>query len=258
MSAQTRIVERWRARLAESRQRVAECPAHRRWVHQIYARIYQFLISCYGIGEWRTDEDADRSPDVETSHMEFVDNTVGEHGARPKSAERIRATLDAVHEARGNAPSPGQRGSLEYADWIAVASQSGAVSPKRFIRLLRLNDIESRQVRRGDDVIVEVYAGRREEAMELLERHRAELRLSRRRGLCAMLLGPENAHSGGIAGAVLGIPWMLLVVGIIDSEYSLRTSPRGGLILWSVFAVGWISCILVGAIWGAVMGRRNS
>ena len=168
MSARTRIVDRWRTRLAESQQRVVGCPAHRRWIHHVYSRVYRFLIACYGIDEWQTDGDADCDRDTGASRMEFVDNTRSEQGTPPKSAERIRATLDAVHDARENQPQPGKRGGgLEFDDWIAVASESGLVSPRRFVRLLRLNDIESRQVRRGDDVIVEVFAGRREEASGL-------------------------------------------------------------------------------------------
>jgi hypothetical protein len=183
--------------------------------------------------------------------MEFVDNTEGEKGCRPKSAERIRATLDAVHEARENPPSPGQRtGGLEFNDWVAVSSESGHVSPRRLVRLLRLNDIEARQVRRGDDVIVEVFAGRHEEALELLERHRPNLRIPRgyssRREVIRQYL--HEASLGGFVGAVVGLLPMLVLMLILDEVLRPRSSSAGAAVFSAVLAIGWGAFILVGAI----------
>lgn len=250
MSARTRIVERWRTRLAESQRRVDGCSAHRRWIHQIYVRVYRFLISCYAVDEWRTDADADRGPDADASRMEFVDNTEGERGTRPKSAERIRATLDAVRDAMENPPKPGQRSGLESRDWVAVASLSSLVSPKRLVRLLRLNDIEARQVRRGDDVIVEVLAGQRDEAMELLERHRPSLKIQplHIRREKAIDNVARNVCFGGFVGVVVGFLPMLLLMLILDEVLQPRSSSAGEAIFSTVILIGWGTFILVGAI----------
>ncbi len=50
MTGRMRIVDRWRTRLTANQRIAAECPAHRRWVHQVYVQVYGFLISCYGAG----------------------------------------------------------------------------------------------------------------------------------------------------------------------------------------------------------------
>ncbi len=249
MSARTRIVDRWRTRLAESQQRVVGCPAHRRWIHHVYSRVYRFLIACYGIDEWQTDGDADCDRDTGASRMEFVDNTRSEQGTPPKSAERIRATLDAVHDARENQPQPGKRGGgLEFDDWIAVASESGLVSPRRFVRLLRLNDIESRQVRRGDDVIVEVFAGRREEASEILEANRPSLRIRprNRRGSVAILRGIGNVCFGGFMGGVAGFLPMVLLIIVLDAVLQPRSSASAGAVFSTVIWIGWGVFVLGG------------
>jgi len=261
MSARTRIVERWRTRLAESQRRVDGCPVHRRWIHQIYARIYRFLISCYGVGEWRSDADADRDGEADASRMEFVDNTEGEQGTRPKSAERIRATLDAVRDAMENPSKPGQlSGGLQFTDWVAVASESSRVSPSRLVRLLRLNDIEARQVRRGDDVIVEVFAGRREDAMKLLESHRPSLVIQRRnrRGIVPIITTSRqmgvfdhiigHACFGGFVGAIIGALPMLLLALVLDAVYSPRSSSSGDTIVTAVLSIGWGAFAAIGAV----------
>ena len=252
MTGRMRVVDRWRTRLTANQRSAAECPAHRRWVHKIYVRVYRFLISCYGAGEWQPDADAESAPGEEPSRMEFVDNTEGAQGARPKSADRIRATLDAVHDARENPPSAGKRGfGLKYSDWVAVASKSSLVSPGRLVQLLCSYGLEARQVRRGDDVIVEVFAGRLDEAMELLECHRPSLRIAsrhRRERVIEDII--RNACFGGFVGAVVGALPMLLMMGVLDAVWSLRSSSAGGTIATVVYSIGWGIFALAGAIVG--------
>ena len=262
MTGRMRVIDRWRTRLTANQRSAAECPAHRRWVHRIYVRVYRFLISCYGAGEWQPDTDAESAPGEEPSRMEFVDNTEGAQGTRPKSADRIRATLDAVHDARENPPSAGKRGfGLNYSDWVAVASKSSLVSPRRLVQLLCSYGLEARQVRRGDDVIVEVFAGRLDEAMELLERHRPSLRIRRRSARRPQAAQPGRSEAeehglchaacfGGFVGAVVGALPMLLLMGVLDAVWSPRSSSAGGTIATLVYSIGWGIFVLVGAIAG--------
>jgi hypothetical protein len=256
MASRSQLVEGWRLRLAENRRLLTEGAPRRRWIRQIYIHIYAFLVSCYGGEDWRADQEREGTSEGQPTRMEFVDHTLGEKGAQPKSAERIRATLDAVHAACDSPPASGELSDgLRYEDWIAVASESGLLSPDRCVRLLKRHGLVARKVRRGDDVIVEVYAGQRSKAMKLLEDHEPALKIvprSRQRSRRAI-----GVVGGGVAGAFLGIPVGLLLAGILDKEYELRLSPTGGQILWAVFTVSWLCSIVVGVLVGVWSNRRR-
>ena len=62
---------------------------------------------------------------------------------------------------------------------------------------------------------------------------------------------------GGVMGASLGIPFGLLLAGILDMKYDLRLSPTGGQILWAAFTIGWICSIVVGVLVGVWSKKRS-
>jgi hypothetical protein len=247
MASRSQLVEGWRVVLAENQRLLTEGSPRRRWIRQIYVQLYRFLVSCYGGEDWQADAEREGTGEGQPSRMEFVDHTLGEKGTQPRSAERIRATLDAVHAACDTPwPRGTLSGGLRDTDWIAVASESSLVSPRRLVLLLRVNGLTARQVRRGDDVIVEVHAAQREEAMGVLERNRTWLRISRRdRSRWHSIdrcIG--NACFGAFVGAVVGAVPMMLLTGIIDAVQSSTPSPIGR----TVLAIGWGCFVLGGAI----------
>ncbi len=261
MVSRSQLVESWRARLVENQRMLTEGSPRRRWIRKIYVRVYDFLISCYGGEDWQADEEREGSDEGQPSRMEFADYTQGAEGVRPKSTERIRATLNAVHAACDAPPAAGElSGGLSYRDWIAVASESGLLSPDRCVRLLESHGLVARKVTRGDDVIVEVYAGQRSDAMELLEDHRPKLRVVRR-SRQRHRHGSRRSISvlgGGAAGAFFGIPVGLIIAGILDSQFDLRLSPTGGHILWAAFTIAWAISIGIGVLVGMWSEKRNS
>jgi len=251
MASRSQLVDGWRVRLAENRRLLTAGAPRRRWIRQIYVRVYRFLISVYGAEDWQAGEERKETSEDQRSRMEFVDHTLGTKGAQPKPAERIRATLDAVHAACDTPPASGELSDgLRYRDWVAVASESGHLSADRCIRMLRRHGLVARKVYRGDDVIVEVYAGQRSEAMKLLEDRRSDVRSvqgSRQRSHPLMV-----PLRGGIMGVLLGVQVGLLLAAILDKVHGLRSSPTGGQIMLSAFTIGLVDSIVVGvlvAVW---------
>lgn len=210
MAGHTTLVKRWQCRLDENERLAADGSVQRQWLPRIYARIYRFLLSCYGEGDWRADDVADAT----TARNPLEDHTDGTAGAAPKSAEQIRSTLGAIHEACGEGVEPGPvlDGRLHDDAWIAVTSESALVSPRRCVRFLRKHGIPAMRIRRGDDTIVAVHAGVRDRAMELIAENREVLRVRARRARWI-----RTAGLGTLVGTALGLPAMWLFVMVMRS-----------------------------------------
>ncbi len=208
MAAHTTLVKRWQSRLDENERLAVDGPAQRQWLPRIYARIYRFLLSCYGDGDWRADD----ASNVSTERSALEDHTDGVAGAAPKSVEQIRSALGAIHEACGEGADPGPLtdGHLRDDDWIAVSSESALVSPVRCVRLLQKHNLKAMWIRRGDDTIVVVHAGQREQAMNLIKKNRETLRIRTRR---AWWIG--TACLGTLIGTVLGLPAIVVCIMVM-------------------------------------------
>ena len=94
MDTRQQLVEEWKAKLAASVPTEKDDERRFAWFRQIYTRIYRFLVSCYGEGEWRgDDDDSSLKADSQStaSRMPFVECVPPSDGLLPKSPERIRA-----------------------------------------------------------------------------------------------------------------------------------------------------------------------
>ena len=214
MTPHTTLADSWRSRLAAAERQIALDPTYRRWLPGIYVRVYRYLLACYGDAppiEVTVDRTADR--------MEFHDETRDVDGAAPKPVENIRATLSAIHEARGEGvPSgPLADGGLQENDWITVAAASSHVAPNGCVRLLRQRGLRARKIRQGDDTIIVVPVAQRERAFRLLHDNRDALRLARRRG--------RDAQT--VCLAVLSLVLLCVPTIVVCST------------LWVLFRVGW-------------------
>ncbi len=155
------LVDEWRMRLAEWRERLAG-GSRRPWLAKLYIRLYTYLVQRYG------DSDADSPlptlPADEESSMPFFVADPIEGGRPPRSAERIRPVLDAVHES-----NPGHDEAGPLADglapdsMIAVAAFYDRREVARLQRMLKKEGIESetRPLRKQTQVIIRLADLRR-------------------------------------------------------------------------------------------------
>jgi len=241
MSTRRDTVYGWRSRLEETEALLTTGSARMRWLRRIYARVYRFLISRYGDEEKRAGENpaAEPASDCATpSGMPFMDNRKTDVGREPKSAVRIRDTLDRLHTANDQNPAAGplSKGLVDEA-WITVASESARVSSVRCQRLLKNEGIPARIVRRGDDRMVEVRLDHRDKAFSLIQKNRTALRtqIRRRKG---RLLGAIYGLTFGMAVTVLAVVTVGLAGMDLTAMPHLRTLAMVGGALGAVF--GWI------------------
>lgn len=121
MNARQHLVEEWKANLAANAQDDLGREGRFGWFRQVYTRVYRFLISYYGEGEWRGLGDDDALPS--TSRMPFVDYRPTTDGLVPKSADRIRATLDSIHDSNPGIAMPGTTQGVGDDTWVVVAAR---------------------------------------------------------------------------------------------------------------------------------------
>jgi hypothetical protein len=159
MDTRRHLVEEWKAKLEASSHPLVESGERFAWVRQIYTRIYRFLVSCYGEGEWRGAGDESNlnadSPST-ASRMPFVEHCSTTDGLAPKSPERIRAALESIHSSNPGIATPGTTVGVEDDSWIVVAAQRKPKFARAVHRRLVACGIEARLLDRTTDKAVVV------------------------------------------------------------------------------------------------------
>jgi|GEM_PF-5163842 len=159
MDTRQQLVEDWKTKFAASSQPPTEGGTRFAWVRQLYTRIYRFLISSYGAGDWRgAGDDSSLSVDSSstTSRMPFVDYRPSADGLLPKSAERIRNTLDAIHSSNPGIATAGTLTGISDDTWIVVAARKNFKLARAVHQMLASRGIESRIQNRTTDIAIVV------------------------------------------------------------------------------------------------------
>jgi hypothetical protein len=265
MASRVELIGRWQSQLSESERLLFEGSSQLRWLRRMHVRLYRFLLSCYGHGDWRSDGSDESREEAPTSPAGtvFVDPSV-HHGKQPKSAARIRATLKKVHVANDGRDKPGPLvDGLHNADWITVATLIGQYAPHKSLRLLKSKGITARLLWRGDDVLVQVPLGERQVAMAILESNREKLRTKGRASTTSdgttvyvdnkarklriissvSTTSPARQRfmSGLALGALVGPALMFFVLQELDATFQLSDGQA-----MRIFGLGWLICMLVG------------
>jgi hypothetical protein len=160
MDTRQQLIEDWKAKFAVSSQLSTDHGTRFAWVRQLYTRIYRFLISSYSAGDWRgAGDDSSVSVDSSstTSRMPFVDYRPSVGGLVPKSAERIRNTLDAIHRSNPGIATAGTMSGVSGDTWIVVATRKESASARAVHQMLTSRGIESRIQNRTTDIAIIVY-----------------------------------------------------------------------------------------------------
>lgn len=172
MDTRLQLVEEWKAKLEANSHPPDENGERFAWIRQVYTRIYRFLISCYGEGEWRADDDAS-SLNTDSwstaSRMPFVEEVSTSDGLLPKSPERIRAALESIHGHNPGIATPGTTVGVEEDTWVVAAAQKKAKFARTIRRRLVACGIEARLLNRTTDIAVVVRYKDFQEAVTVVQ-----------------------------------------------------------------------------------------
>jgi hypothetical protein len=183
-TARDKLIADWRARLdAAEAEPVASSP-RRAWLVRVRTRLYRFLLSLYGDGAWRADDQVPPEPAVQEPAVVFDAEALA--GKPAKDEGKIRSVLKAVANSQDHRPQSGTLTADEVLAncWFVVATTGSNLSLPRCHDLLERNHIECRTQARGDEMVLEVPAQQRYEAMALLDERRALVRKPPRFGSC--------------------------------------------------------------------------
>jgi hypothetical protein len=101
MTTREEVIDRWQSRLSETQSRTGESSLQGNWVRRVYARIYRFLLACYGAGDWKT-EPADHSSASSTAALTVTPELAGKP---PKREGQIGKVLKSLHGANTDSAS---------------------------------------------------------------------------------------------------------------------------------------------------------
>ena len=199
MDTRQQLVEEWKAKLAASEQTPAASNERFAWVRQIYTRIYRFLVSYYGDGEWRGDRD-DSSPRANSqstvSRMPFVECVPPSDGLLPKSPERIRATLESIHDSNPGIATAGTMGGVEVDSWVIVDAQKKSQYARVVHQRLVACGIETRLLHRTTDMAVVVRHEDFQDALAVVQAIGRPRQIRIMPGLVKWSLRPEVENVG--------------------------------------------------------------
>jgi hypothetical protein len=167
------LVAEWRSRLAATEEIPAGAVSRPAWLVRVQRRLYQFLLSLYGNGDWRTTDLPDSPPVVEIGgEQSVVFDAPGVWplaGKPAKETGKIRAVLKAVATAQDEPlPAGPLVDCLPAEDWVTVAVVKRGIEPNRCVKLLGSRQFTVRVLGRGADLSVEVPAREHQAALKLL------------------------------------------------------------------------------------------
>ncbi|MEX2175935.1 MAG: hypothetical protein WD872_16355 [Pirellulaceae bacterium] len=174
MTTRDQLISDWRRQLAAAEE-VAAGQTGQAWLARMKVRLYQFLLACYGRGDWSADGlDDGLPPSADESPAELFDRAA-EHpltGKAARSPAAIRSVLKAVAAAHEQAAPGPLAAGLGEANWVIVAAASSKLKVRRAWQLLRAAGLHPRVCYRGDDHMVEVPAAERQAAFAVVEQNR--------------------------------------------------------------------------------------
>jgi hypothetical protein len=177
------LVADWQQRLADSSGIENELPSRAAWLKRLRTRLYRFLLSLYGRGDWNA-----ARPPVGTKSLNDATNSVvfdapgvfPLEGRPAKGDVKIRAVLDKVARAQEHHLSPGKLTAQRVAhESFIVVAHSTCLDVQRCRSLLQYVGIECRLRAIAGDTVLEVSGPLRKIAIHVLDLHRHELRLTR-------------------------------------------------------------------------------
>ena len=181
-TARDKLIANWRDRLAAAEELQTASPGRPAWLARLQVRLYRFLLSLYGDGDWTAPPaQAPRRRETAVGSVIF-DSPEAQSlsGKPPKNVGQIQAVLKSVANAQDHIAERGPHLDGITADsWVVAAAKSGNVDPNRLLHLLHRAGIPARSRACGAEVVVEVYACFLSQTLALVHSNRDWLRIRR-------------------------------------------------------------------------------
>lgn len=177
------LIADWRKRLATANEAPEEPSSRAAWLVRLRIRLYRFLLSLYGEGDWNAPADVEQvsnirrgSPNRGSSATKVPPLELA--GKPAKDAASIRAVLHSVAGASESTPHAGPLAAgIDRDHWIVIASASRGLDPELTAGALLAKGIVPRVVSRQHDVVVEVRGYQASAAIEVIAAEYVVLRL---------------------------------------------------------------------------------
>lgn len=259
------LIADWHERLAAASQTSTESSSRAAWLARLRLRLYRFLLSLYGEGNWNAPKKTVQ-PSSDCHAVAIGPEALPLSGKPAKDESTIRAALHSLASARELKPEPGPlMGGIDRDAWVVVASASRGLDSQLSAEALRAKGMIPRIVSRNRDVTVEVRVQHRIAAAELISSqcHRLWLRppaaptaSNRRKHEDRRADGEQWSYLflGLAIGPLLGVIGVGLMAVLWPSVLELPTPTA---LLGMFFSVWGSSAIIVGLMYLLVDSRRK-
>ncbi|MDX1948601.1 MAG: hypothetical protein SFU86_24655 [Pirellulaceae bacterium] len=230
----------WRAKLADATA-AQQVPGRFGWLARVRTRLYRFLLTCYGEGNWTASSPPAPTDDApRTAVASESPETALLHGKPAKTAGKIQAVLKAVSQANDHPlPSGPHVTGLDPESWFLIATFQGLPQSLRLTTALRKAGIPFDLRTHGQQRQVLVPAYRRMEATEIV----ASLAGPVDRAATVIKSKRDLVHEILLALA-LGIPALLVVTVLISqAEDSWRQQNWPGVAVCGLLALGVVATL---------------
>jgi hypothetical protein len=169
-----KLVADWQARLAAAGETSAEPPSRAAWLARLRLRLYRFLLSLYGEGEWNAAQETDTERRAASPGIPDIETPLA--GKPAKDASTIRAAIRKVAQAQDSwiAAGPLVHG-IDRDQWVVVATRASGIDPQLAAAALAAKGMPARIEPYGRDFAVKVQVQHGMAASEFVLAHRSEL-----------------------------------------------------------------------------------
>jgi len=204
-TSREQLIADWRERLSAAEASSTDSTTRQAWLLRVRIRLYRFLLSLYGDGDWSA------SPHQATEPPSVVfdsSDALALEGKPAKGEDRIRAALAAVASAKPNVPELGPLAAgLPPDSWVVAASSKYVWLAREGFQLLMSNGLHPRLRQHGRVTFIEVQAGERSAAFALIGDWRSRARSAPE----SIRARHENAYSS-LVTVVFVVSVMLLAI----------------------------------------------
>jgi hypothetical protein len=255
-TARDKLIAEWHERLAAAEAADTDSLSRPAWLARLQIRLYRFLLSLYGKGDWTTTPPprlAGKSVPESAADSVIFDSpdALLLRGKPAKSAGKIQSVLKAVANAQDTSRLAGP---LTAENWVKVAGARPHGVAQRCAEFFRARGICARAVDHGHESSIEVSACEFNTAITMLpsiiaamssakQRSDGSRRVVVRRG------GPPTAFTNFLVMAVMVGPILAMVLTLTTSV--IATAFEGRLVdihQGSIFLASWMAINIAAAI----------
>jgi hypothetical protein len=259
------LIADWRKRLATASEAPEEPTSRAAWLIRLRIRLYHFLLSLYGQGDWNAPTERVEQEPQSQSALTIDTQALPLAGKPAKDLDSIRAVLNSVAGARENKPQAGPLvAGIDRDNWVIVTSASRGLDPELTATALLAKGIVARVVSRQHDMTVEVRGYHEFAAVELIAAQYADLWLRPRANPATNDDRPTTTPAGfqwPILFFGLGVAPLVCVFVVLLLELTQPGSielPTALEMLWIVGCVWLGSFSIVGLLYLFAGLRRKS